>query len=245
MSPVLRPPVSSSPVSSGNGRNWHPRRSAPGFTSGSSRHRRRRPRAPCRTGQSAQRHAGGGCSDGADVAPPRSANRASVSVVADLRCRWSTRRLLGARTGGRSMPREGRGPGPAAGGSPLLGEGTLLVTTHRQRPCPIAFCRPSTVPMAERQPGIIEPPSRRISVHRKRMAHWTRTHTQCGNSGCPGPAAQLRRAGLRPGLVEQTSRRVRRRCRCRQSPWSGAPCPACGVAARRRCRPASARRRCW
>ena len=60
-----------------------------------------------------------------------------------------------------------------------------------------------------------------------------------------GGSSPARRAGLRPGLVEQTSRRVRHRCRCRRSLWSGAPCPACGVAARRRCRPASACRRCW
>ena len=78
----------------------------------------------------------------------------------------------------------------------------------------------------------------RGQLSRNRMRHR-------GNSGCFGPAAQLRRAGLRPGLVEQTSRRVRRRCPCRRSPWSAAPSPACGVAARKRCRAASARRRCW
>jgi hypothetical protein len=57
--------------------------------------------------------------------------------------------------------------------------------------------------------------------------------------------SRLRRAGPWPGLVEQTNRRLGRGCRCRRSPWSVAPCPARGVAARRRCRPASARCRCW
>ena len=59
------------------------------------------------------------------------------------------------------------------------------------------------------------------------------------------PAAQFRRAGLRPALAEQTSRRARRRCRCRRSSESAAPCSACGAEARTRCRPPSARRRCW
>jgi hypothetical protein len=59
----------------------------PGFTSGSSRHPRHRPGAPCRTFPLAQRHAGGGSPDGVDVAPPRSANRPGLSVVAGLRRR--------------------------------------------------------------------------------------------------------------------------------------------------------------
>jgi len=53
----------------------------PGFMSGSNKRPRYRHGAPCRTFRSAQRHAGGGSYDGADVAPPRSANANRPSVT--------------------------------------------------------------------------------------------------------------------------------------------------------------------
>ena len=101
----------------------------PGFTSGSSRHPRHRPGAPCRTFPLAQGHAGGGSPDGVDVAPPRSANRPRLSVVAGLRRRSSTRAFPGARVGCHWMPRKGQAR-PAPGRFPLLGQKTRVGTTH-------------------------------------------------------------------------------------------------------------------
>jgi hypothetical protein len=92
-------------------------------------------------------------------------------------------------------------------------------------------------------------PMTRAIQGRIRSSRWSRSPEMCvcrGNrvlSAGSGLATPLRRAGLRPDPVEQTSPRVRRRCPRRRLPWSTAPCPACGAAAHRRCRPASAPRR--
>jgi len=104
----------------------------PGFTSGSSRHPRHRPGAPCRMFPLAQRHAGGGSPDGVDVAPPRSANRPGLSVVLVSVVGRVLDAFPGARVGCHWMPRKGQAR-PAPGRFPLLGQETRVGTTHLLR----------------------------------------------------------------------------------------------------------------